>query len=124
MTERIYPYWRSDSTDFSDLSDEKYFSYETIAINALCLVKASGRNFHVNGSDIHLDLSNADNWDTFKEARLLFVDILKELGWTDGRYDYDKKTVSLSLFGGSLAADAEERHMQRIIESLKKAGCS
>lgn len=123
LAERIYPYWRSDSTNFSDLSDEKYFFYERTAITALCLVMASGRSFSVNGSDIHLDLSIANNWDTFTEAQFLYIDIMEELGWTDGRYDYGKKTIPLSPLGGSLSADAEERHMQRIIESVRKAGC-
>jgi hypothetical protein len=127
LAESIYPYWHPDNklNEFTDLSDEKYSSYERIAIRALCVAKAAeGRIYPNTHQGVRLDSRDVLTFENIKKSSELYAENMMNLGWKNGKYDYEKKTITLSTFGGSLAADREERYVATILECLTKADYS
>lgn len=127
LTQIIYPHWHPDNeqTELSELSDEDYYSYERIAIRALSIANAAEGKIHPNDySGTEVDDGELLTFENLEKSSKSYIEAMMNLGWNNGRYDYSKKTIPLVTFGGSLAADREERYVETILKCLKNAGYS
>lgn len=105
----FYKLGYKDEKHFSELSDEDHFKWEANAIRALCVAKASGWNYPEDLKFHDTEVTTLD------KGQSLYRTVMESIGWTSGKYDYDKKTIDLS----SLYHYPEEQALLRIIDCVK-----
>lgn len=119
IAEGIYSVMKPNE-NFSEVSDETYFSYEANAIRALCIAKAAGGEISSKKCQQQLDIKEIKNFKNLVNAQELYVSKLKNLGWNHGYYDYHNKKIPLF----SSLNDGEENIMLKTIEYVQKSGFS
>ena len=104
------------------------FSEETrtIAINralrTFLIAEAAGGKIYPKDYTMGIMVfgSRSDPIDIFEKAQLLYVEAMKDRGWSHGRFDCEKKTTNLEPLG--YRTEYLEDAMEREIQSLQASG--
>lgn len=123
IAERLYSK-SNPSDEFSKISDEEYFQYEADAIRAACVAMACEATISSDACDHPIDLEEVKSLMNLDNGQKLFMSKMKNLGWSDGKYDYDNKLYPLRELGGSITGDHEEEHVKRIVDNVSSVGLS
>ena len=88
---------------------------------ALCTFKiAEAADSKIYPKDFTMGIKAGVDYDVLEKGRLLYTEALKERGWTQGKFDSEKKTTNLEPLG--YRTEPIEFAMERYISILQSAG--